>query len=272
MPQGDRSHHDRFDLLVKLPAYAEIAVKSGAQAALALAAVRVMANETIPGMFEWGEVARHRDVPMVRIRLKGDMAHGLLGDIGDVTVFYAVTEGALIVTLQQWVLEGLIDEQLDGTGPRAKPASDPESTQLSVELASQPGKGLSAVLAWTLEGRMVSAGTASRAAAEVLFHGAPESAGDPAAVRALALAYFGATPVSPDGAAYAFAREGARDPARGTDYAPIWPDVPVPGSPVAKVMQALSGVRTQVAFDDEGKDDGGKSMRSLHARATFALR
>jgi hypothetical protein len=209
---------------------------------------------------------------MVRIVLKGDLAHGLLGDVRDVTIFYAVTEGALIVTLQQWVLERLIDEQLDGTGPRAKPASDPESTQLSVELASQPGKGLSTVLAWLLEGKMNASGNASRAAAEVLFHGAPELAGDLAAVRALALAYFGAVPVTPDGAAYVFTREGARDPARGTECAPIWPEVPVPGSPVAKVIQSLSGVRTQVAFDDEGKDDAGKSMRSLLARATFALR
>jgi hypothetical protein len=272
MPKGEHSHHDRFDLVTKLPVYAEIAVKSGAQAALALTAVRIMANETIPGMFEWGEAARHRDVPMVRITLKGELAHGLLGDLGDVTIFYAVTEGALIVTLQQWVLERLIDEQLDGTGPRAKPASDPESAQLSVELASQPGKGLSTVLAWWLEGKMVANANASRAAAEVVFHGAPELAGDPAATRGLALAYFGATPVTPDGAAYTFAREGARDPARGTTLAPVWPDVPVPGSPVARVMEALTRVRTQVAFDDEGKDDAGKAMRSLHARATFSLR
>jgi len=271
MPGGER-HTDRFDLLVKLPAYVEIAVRSGAQAAIALAAVRVLANETIPGMFDWGEAARHRDVPMVRITLKGGLTHGLLGDLGDVTIFYAVTEGALIVTLQQWVLERLIDEQLDGTGPRAKPASDPESTQLSVELASQPGKGLSAVVAWLLEGKMMSGWNASHAAAETLFQGAPEIAGDPAAVRALALAYFGATPVTPDGAAYTPARDGARDPARGNEYAPIWPDVPVPGSPLARVMQALSRVRTQVAFDDEGKDDAGKAMRSLHARASFGLR
>jgi hypothetical protein len=48
------------------------------------------------------------------------------------------------------------------------------------------------------------------------------------------------------------------------------PDVAVADSPV-KVIQALARVRTQVAFDDEGRDDAGRSMRSLHARATFDL-
>jgi hypothetical protein len=78
--------------------------------------------------------------------------------------------------------------------------------------------------------------------------------------------------VTPDGGAWTLAKEGLRDPARGTHYAPVYPDVPVPGSPVNKVIQALARVRTQVAFDDEGTDDAGKTMRSLRARATFGLR
>jgi hypothetical protein len=62
-----------------------------------------------------------------------------------------------------------------------------------------------------------------------------------------------------------------RDPARGTHYAPVWHDVPVSGSSVAKMLASLAGVRTQVAFDDEGQDDA-KTMRSLHARAAFDVR
>jgi hypothetical protein len=44
--------------------------------------------------------------------------------------------------------------------------------------------------------------------------------------------------------------------------------VPVPGSPVDRVMRALAALRTRVSFDDEGRD-GDQAMRSLHAAATF---
>ena len=65
-------------------------------------------------------------------------------------------------------------------------------------------------------------------------------------------------------------RRGVRDPLRGTPSAPSWPDVPVPGSALAKVLQSLAAVRTEIGFDDEGKD-GDRVMRSLHARAVFDL-
>jgi hypothetical protein len=89
-------------------------------------------------------------------------------------------------------------------------------------------------------------------------------------MRGLAIAYFGSAPVSPDGKPYAAGREGAIDPSRGSAFAPKWPDVPVPGSPVDQVMRALTGIRTQVSFDDEGKD-GDARMRSLRAVVTLGL-
>jgi hypothetical protein len=275
MPDPDADHRTRdddFGALATLPLYAEIAVRSQVQAAIALSALHVMADRTIPGMFEWGEVGRHRDVPIVRIEMKG----GVLG-IGKETpfdVFYAVTQGALVVTLQRWLIERLIDEQLDGAGPTSRgETAGPDATQLSVEIGSRPGKGMWSCLEWLIEQKVVEAGAGkSRMTAEALFHGAPEIAGDATATRALGLAYLGAAPVTPDGASYTFTREGPRDPSRGTLYAPVWPVEPVAGSPVALVMDALARVRTQEAFDDEGKDDQGKTMRSLHARATFGLR
>lgn len=271
-PDDDRANEIEMERFATVPVYVELALRSPVQAALALAGLRVMAERTIPGMFEWGEVARHRDVPIVRIELKKSLTRELRADSPALDVFYAVTDGAILVTLQQWLIERLIDEQLDGAGPTTAHASEPDSTQLDVEIGSSPGKGLWSCMAWLLEREVLMSGELrSRGVAEALFRGAPELAADAAAVRALGLAYFGASPVTADGAAYSFTREGARDPARGTDDAPVWPSVPVAGSPVAKVMNALARVRTQEAFDDEGKDDQGKPMRSLHARATFGL-
>ena len=74
-----------------------------------------------------------------------------------------------------------------------------------------------------------------------------------------------------DGASYNLAKDGLRDPARGTPSAPRWPDVPVPGSPLAKIMQSLASFQSELSFDDEGKD-GDKRMRSLHARVAIDLR
>jgi hypothetical protein len=275
IPVDKHSDREALAMALKLPVYAEVAVKSTAQAAIALAAVRVIANETIPGMFEWGEAARHREVPIVRVSLKRELTREFVGDDPEVSLYYAVTEGALILTLQQWLMERLIDEQLDGTGPTARElaAQPPDKTsQFLVDVGSDPGKALWSTIAWMLESNVLrSARGSSARAAEALLRGAPEIAGDPAAVRALALATFGAVPVSPDGGAYTLTRQGVGD-SRGTDYAPMWPEVPVPRSPVERVMQALARVQTQVAFDDEGKDDDGHTMLSLHARATFALR
>ena len=276
VPDPESHHHGDPDvaMIAKQPLYAEIAVRSQVQAALAITALRVLADQTIPGMFDWGEVGKHRDVPIVQIELKNKLTRMLGAEGPPVDLYYAVTDGALIVTLQRWIIERLIDEQLDGTGPAvAQGTPGPDATQMAVEIGSGPGKGLWSCLQWLLEEKVVQAGAdRSRAAAEALFHGAPDVAGDAVAVRALGLAYLGASPVTPDGGAYAFTREGARDPARGTPYAPLWPAQPVAGSPVARVMDALTRVRTQEAFDDEGKDDQGKTMRSLHARATFGLR
>jgi hypothetical protein len=276
IPGDERSDREALALALKLPVYAEVAVKSTAQAAIALAAVRVIANETIPGMFDWGEAARHRDVPIVRVAFKRELTRDFLGDAPEVSLYYAVTEGALILTLQPWLIEKLIDEQLDGTGPTARDlAAQPQdkTSQFLVDVGSDPGKPLWSTIAWMMESEVLRSSRGSSArAAEALLRGAPEIAGDPAAVRALALATFGAVPVSPDGDAYTLSRQGIGDAARGTEVAPVWPDVPVTGSPVARVMQALARVQTQVAFDDEGKDEDGHTMLSLRARATFGLR
>ena len=269
--EGGDSEGD-LTLLATLPLYAEISVKSPAQAAIALAGARVLADSTIPGMFDWGEVGRYRDVPMVRVALKGDVARGLSDKSTEIDVFYAMANGALIITMQDWLLRRLIDERLDGRGPSSVSTGQADSTQLSFELASGPGKGLWTSLAWELEQEMLDSGErASRAQAEGLLRGTPEIAGDPVAMRALALAYFGAAPVTADGQPYTLARDGVHDVARGSAFAPAWPDVPVAGSPVERVLRALSSVRTQVAFDDEGKD-GDAHMRSLHAVATIQLR
>lgn len=270
-PGGDDSNDDDLSQLATLPLYGEIAVKSPAQAALVLAAARVLADKTIPGMFDWGESETYRGISVVKVALKGDAARDLT-KAGELDVFYAVAGGALIVAMQSWVMEQLIDERLDGHGVDSVGKGDGGGTQLAFDLASAPGKGLWTALAWETESELISkAGNGSQPLAEALLRGAPEKAGDPAAVRALGLAYFGQSPLTPDGSPYSLARDGVKDPVRGTDHAPSWPDVPVAGSPLEKVLRALASVHTTVGFDDEGKD-GDEKLRSLHATGELVIR
>jgi hypothetical protein len=272
MPSGRHPRkRDAIALVGKLPLYAEIAVRSTAQAAIAIAAVRAAANETIPGMFEWGEWGRHRDVPIVRVALGEKLTRELDEGSQEIDVYYAVTEGALLLALQPWVIERLIDEQIDGTGAtsRGAGASDP---QLAFDIASDPGKAITTTLGWLLDARAQKASRGSTGWAEALLRGSPEAARDSAAARALGIAYFGAVPVTGDGTAFGLTPQGVSAPPRGTEVSPVWPAVPVPGSPVARILQSLRAVRTSVGFDDEGKDKDGKPMRSLHVRASFATR
>jgi hypothetical protein len=262
------SERNMVSLLATFPLYAQIAVKGAAQAAVALAAIRVVANETIPGMFEWGEVERYRDVPIVRIQLKKEIG-GFGGEGSGLSLFYAVTSDAITLTLQDWVLRRLIDEGLDGRGAAA--STDAGSPQASFSLASDPGKGLWTALAWMAEQDSLREARRSGDSAMALLRGAPEIADDEHAERALALAYLGAIPMTIDGAPYTLSKDGLRDPARGTSSAPRWPDVPVPGSPLARIMQSLASFQSELSFDDEGKD-GDKRMQSLHARVVLDLR
>jgi hypothetical protein len=270
--ERDRRSMDILEPLSHAPFYAEIAIKNPVGAAVALTALRSAANDAAPGLVTWGEAGKYRDVPIVRITMDKERAKREFETNLDFNMYYAITRGAIVVTLERATLEHLIDARLDDRAP--KPAADKKAgSQLSVEAASDKGHAVWTALAWVFEGELLGreAG-ASAAAAEALFRGAPERAADATAMRALAFATFGVAPLTTDGAAYSFGPEGLRDPVRGSAYAPSWPDVPVPGSPVEALMRALTHARADLSFDDEGEDDAGKKMQSLHARVSTSVR
>jgi hypothetical protein len=125
---------------------------------------------------------------------------------------------------------------------------------------------------WLLEEAALAGRDASRDEAWSLFHGAPDLTGDDAAFRALALAYLGHVPTPPDGGAYSNAPDGVTDPARGSSHSPIYPAVPVPGSPAEKTLRAIAGLRVETSFDDEPRAGAKDPVRSLHAKVTITPR
>jgi len=267
-----------LDELPSLRVYAAVGIRNPLGATLALAGIRAIANETAPGLFEWGESSTHRGVPIVRIGLNRLKAREQFGkEVSNVQLFYAIADGAIFLALRESVLRAVIDDRLDGKGPKA-PAAGTNGAQLAIDLAPQKGGGLWTALAWLFEtGLLENRHARSAALAEALLRGAPEHADDGAAMRSLALAYFGAVPLTPDGALFGLRPEGVQDPARGTAYAPVWPAVPVPGSPLDAVMTAFARGRAEVSFDEEGPGAPPASskeepLRSLHVRVTLDVR
>ncbi len=149
-------------------------------------------------------------------------------------------------------LRRLVDDLVDGRGPSPAKASTGGS-QLVVDLAGEKQGAIFTVLSWLLTQESIEASASSREIAEALLVGARDRAGDPQAIRALGLAYLGSMPVPPDGGAFTLAADGLHDPRRGSASAPVWPKVPVAGSPVDKLLSAVGRLRSEIAFDREGQ-------------------
>jgi len=84
--------------------------------------------------------------------------------------------------------------------------------------------------------------------------------------------YFGSSARTPEGKSYGFGPDGVRDPLRGSASSPVWPVIPVPGSPVANVVDRLESLRSEVSFDPEPSAGPGNALRSLRVRLTLSLR
>jgi hypothetical protein len=254
----------------KTPIYGAVDLGSTAAAALALVAVRKLAESAAPGLVRWGQLEEYREVSIVQVAITEDRRRRGTDDDGDVEINYAICQGALFAALQADVLRYLIDQQLDGHGVRVE--SKPTASQLIVDLAAAEGGAMASALGWLLEGAARDASRRSRASAEIVLRGAPELRRDPAAQRALALAALGRVPLTPDGKPYSLAPDGVRDPLRGTLHAPSWPALPVSGSPTDRLLRSVGRLRSELSFDDEGKTSAGRPMRSLRVGVSLGLR
>lgn len=279
VPGGEeRRHVDEITALASVPAYVAIGIKSMTGAALALAAIHGIADDVLPGAITWGETgSKERDVSIVRIAIAGDFGRGR--DDGEAApkeeknnkIYYALTRGVFLASFSERTLRRLVNELIDGHGP-APAATGGKGSQLIVDLAGDKQGGLFTVLSWLLAEEAVQVGHRSRSAAEALLVGAKDRASDPAAIRALGLAYLGSMPVPPDGGAWSLAADGVRDPRRGSPSAPVWPALPIAGSPADKLLSAVGRFRSEIAFDREGSGQGKGGLLSLHARVTLGLR
>jgi hypothetical protein len=257
---------DDLDLLAGLPVYAVVGLKSRVAAAVALTVLRRMAEDTVPGAFEWAPLASHRGVEIVRIVGK---ERGR-----EIALYYALTPDVFLVTFSRAVMKNLIDQALDGKLPKQNlPRTGREAdAQAVLELVPLKKGALRQLVASALTLASIESARTSHFAAEAILRGVPESAHKSERSAELALAYLGAVPLTPDGRRYALAPEGIVDPLRGSAHAPDWPAVPAPGSSAERVVSALSRFHSDLSFDTEPLVSTQNPLRSLRARVDLTLR
>jgi hypothetical protein len=269
-PPADEERRGRpWESTFRLPAYLVVGVQNRVGAALALGALRKVANDAVPDMFRWRDAGKHRDISVVELVSmdSGMMREGL-------SLSYALCPRAIVFSLSRPVLDRLIDEQLDGKAPRGVSHKDAVGRgQLVMELGAKKDGAMATALGWLLAAAMVEQSDVSRFNAEAILRGAPEARSSDAAFRAAARASLGVVPLTPDGGLYRLTREGVADPARGTLYAPVYPATPVPGSPLADLISRFERLRTEVSFDEEPGAGGERAeARSFFAKMTLDLR
>jgi hypothetical protein len=251
-----------LESLVNLPVYAAFGVKSRLGAGVFLTAVRKMAREAAPGVATWSDAAPYRGNDVVAVSTH---EHDV-----NLTLYYALTANALVLSFNEAVLHRVID-QLTDRPPRREAkgaASSPDSGQVVQELSGAADSALYRVFAWFATRALVESASMPRELAASFLLGTRDL--DPQGSDALMRAYLGTVTVTPEGRSYVLAPDGTRDPLRGTLHAPAYPDLPVPGSPVERVLTRLARLRSSLSFDDEPAL--ATPTLSFHARARLELR
>jgi hypothetical protein len=252
----------------KFPIYAGAAVKNPAALVATLSGIRALVNEVAPGMVEWGELRRYRDLPIVRVGIT-DTAP-LLRDRAvaqAVGLHYVQTGSSILLALDPAVLERQIDRALADQLPRADKDG---AASFVIDASADRDMSLWTAALWALQGQANAVQPSADRAAEIVLRGAPEVRG-PGALGRLSLAYLGAAPTSSRGASeLRLTPTGAADPAIGTRIEPIFRELPHAGSPIERLMNHLRGLRAEVSFDREPAA-AGPDARSLHTRVELRL-
>jgi hypothetical protein len=269
IPGEERDRHAEEKLLSKVPFYAGIGVRNAAGATLAIAALRKWLAETAGERLQFGDGGKHRGLTITDVKMvsrRDDPSR-------DIHVYYALSDDAFYVSLDSARLKRLLDDE---AGKRAPGPSDEGGPQLSVSLAARQGGPMWTAALWLVERNVRHTdGRASRIA-EVVMRGAPAASG--AALDALFKAYLGFVPVTPSGKRYERSASGPRDPERGSEVAPEWPKLPIPGSAVTVAFERIADASAEVSIDDEGPKlqpgqpaSGEPPLQSLHARTTLDI-
>jgi hypothetical protein len=246
--------------LQDLPVYAAIQVRSRVAAALALGLLREIGEREAADLARWGTAPPYRGTQITTVTAREGRA--------TLTLYYCLTPDSLVMALNEAALHVAIDGLLDAPPVPADGAKqDASAAQAVLELAFAPGSPLYKSLAWGATAALLDDLNDAPSLAEAVLRGDPGVRSEPARARAAYRAVYGVVPVTLEGQDFTLGAEGISFPPRGTVNAPIWPDLPVPGSPLDRVLSRLARLRTALSFDVEPWSPPGRPLQSLHARA-----
>jgi hypothetical protein len=271
LPQAKPSNLDDdlrlAQLAGKLPVYAAAHVRNPVALVATLGAIKAALNEVAPGMVVWGEHARYRDYPIVRVGID-PKAPGEFGGYAEaIALYYVQADDVLALALDPKVLEVIIDRVASGGGPKRGVDGGP---QFVLEARVAEGRAGWTAAAWALQGQANRTQSAARSAAEILLRGDPTLT-TPEQLIALGQNYFGTYPVSASGRAdFSLGPTGVGDPVHGSEIAPIYPPLPVPQSPISALMERLTSMRATIAFDREAAQLDPPA-RSLHTQLQIQM-
>lgn len=271
-PGETKAPENEMESLSKLPAYLSLDIQSTAGASVLLTMLRELATGASPDAVQWGEHSKYGESTIVRVNLD------------DVSVYYALTKRRLLVALRVEVLHHLLDELKREGAAESEPnetqvgkdsaGSQSAGSQLVVEFSPKSNpkaplvnqSALRTVLGWLWETGVQHRGVYDPSADLLL-----SAFGDhptPDVYHERALRWLGAVPLTADGKLYRRERDGLNDPERGSAHAPVWPKVPVANSPLAQLLNAVIGVRTEISVDEE---PGSEEERSLRVQVRLGL-
>ena len=252
----------------KFPIYAAAEVKNPIMLVATLTAIRTMLGQVAPGWVEWGESGKYRELAIVRIGASRTAPVPNREMVDAIALHYVQTGSAFVLALNVETLKHVVDRLLDGAAPKAAPEGP---AQFVFEGRSEPGAPLWTALLWLVQGQANNAQAGARRSAEILLRGDPALQTDPQLLAQRGLDHFGYAPVTAQGDSnFVLKPEGVGDAVSGTDIAPIYGVLPIPGSPVDKLMQHLTRLRGEVSFDKEPAA-AGPNARSLHTRFELEL-
>jgi len=240
---------DVMRLFARLPAYLLVHLKNPLVLGTVLTSLKTMAEESAPGMLQWGQTDPYGEVPIVRVGTSDQ--GGLIS--GEFAILYATVNDIFIVAMERTTLEMQIDAVLDGKVPTK--VSDPlEPGTQSAFQGSLKNNYLKTALLALVESDAPRSQQKVQAAYEDLARSVPGL--NPLNTRTKGLALLGFEPFHFHGGELSLTPYGAMHSIYGSASHVRWPAVPVEDSPVTKLIQSLESLEMSLEFEGEGDHQG----------------
>jgi hypothetical protein len=252
--------------IARLPVYVGAHIANPVAFAGALAGLRTLAETTSPGLLAWGMADPYREVPIVTV------ASGkpeTMPEFKDVRLYYATVGTVFVASLDLGTLQTVIDDVLDSPESPSTPGAGAEpARQADLRVSVDPSAPwLAKAAALVAEAELRKASWRAYRDIEVLAQGLGGLPPEGEARREAALGFFGYEPLAGDGATFSVDGDGrVAHSVYGTEAAPIFPALPSPTSPIARLADELAHASFGLVF--EGKDD----TRGLRAMVRWERR